>query len=126
MEYWQGPARWINTVLVAVLAVLAVHVLLLLVGAQESNLVVGLVARAARVVLTPVAGLFPRQGPLVTAVLGAFAAVGTALVVLAVLRGRQEQRAAHSAGGTPAAGAGKHPSGEPELRESAPERRTGS
>lgn len=126
MEYWRGPSRWINSTLVAVLAVLVVHGLLLLVGAQESNLLVGLVARIARVLLTPVAGLLPGQGPVVTVVLGAVAAVGAALVALAVLRGRQEQRAARSAEGVPPEGAGEPAPDEPELREPAPERRTGT
>jgi len=94
MEYWQGPARWVNTALLAVLTLFGVHGLLLLVGAQESNVLVGLIARLARALLTPVAGIVPGQGPLVTTVLGAVFAVGTALVVLAVIRGRQERRVA--------------------------------
>lgn len=131
MEYWQGPARWINTALVAVLALFGVHGLLLLIGAQETNPLVGLVARLARGLLTPVAGIVPGQGPLLTTVLGAVLAVVTALVVLAVLRGRQQRAAGQSGhGGSGEPGSSVRPVeagayGRAESRPAA-ERRTGT
>jgi hypothetical protein len=70
MSYWQGPARWINLVLLGVLGVILVDGLLRLLGASADNLLVGGVRTVADVLLFPVAGVFAGQPHGVTMLFG--------------------------------------------------------
>lgn len=96
MTYWEGPYRWINAALLAVLAVLTLDGLLRLVGASEDNLLVRGVRALATPFAAPFDGLWAEQPHVVTYVLAVLGYVVLVLLVFAVLR-TFEARAARNA-----------------------------
>lgn len=96
MTYWEGPYRWINTALLAVLAVLTLDALLRLAGASEANLIVRGVRALANPVAAPFDGLWADQPHVVTYLLAVVGYILLVLIVFAVLR-TLEARAARRA-----------------------------
>jgi hypothetical protein len=90
MTYWHGPPRWINGVLLAVLAVIVFDGLLRLLGGNAVNPIVGGVRAVAGVLLFPFAAMFAGQPHLVTIVLSVVSYVGLAVVLLAVVTGGEQ------------------------------------
>lgn len=110
MQYWEGPSRWINTILLVVVGFIAFDALFLLLDAQDSNAIVRLVGSFAGLFLAPFEGMFADQSPILTsaiAVLGYCLLAGIALAVTrsiqasmrasAVRREQREQLAAEDA-----------------------------
>jgi hypothetical protein len=84
MSYWEGPSRWINALLLFILGFLGFDAFFRLLGANESNLIVGIVRAVAGVFLAPFNGMFDWQSPLLTtliAVLGYCLLAGIALAI---------------------------------------------
>lgn len=86
MTYWEGPYRWINAALLAVLAVLSLDGVLRLVGASEDNLIVRGVRALANPLTAPFDGLWEGQPHAVTWLLAVVGWIVLVLVVFAVMR----------------------------------------
>lgn len=85
MSYWEGPSRWINALLLFILGFIGFDTLFRLVGANDSNFIVGFVRGVAGVFLVPFNGMFDGQHYLVTAgiaVLGYCLFAGIALAIV--------------------------------------------
>lgn len=110
MSYWEGPARWINTVLLIIIVFIGFDTLFRLLDANPENMIVGAVAAIAGLFLYPFRDMFVDQAYLLTAliaVLGYSLLAGIVLAVLnsarsslarrrAVRREREQERAAAS------------------------------
>lgn len=94
MSYWEGPSRWINALLLFILGFLGFHALFLLLGAQESNFIVGFVGAIAGLFLAPFEGMFAGQSALLTiliAVLGWCLLAGIALAITKSVQASRHQ-----------------------------------
>lgn len=103
MEYWQGPARWINTILLAVVGFIGFATLFELLGAREQNVIVRFVAMVAGWFLAPFQGMFDDQEFLLTAiiaVLGYSLVAGIALAVARSVQASRQESAARRASDT--------------------------
>lgn len=89
VDYGRGPARWINTALLVVLAWIALDVLLLWVREDSRNIIVRLVRAVAGLFLAPFEGILADQPALLTSVIAALVYFLIACIVLAVLHRRQ-------------------------------------
>lgn len=92
MNYWEGPARWINTILLVIVGVVGFDTLFKLLDANEGNAIVGFVAAVARVFLAPFQGMFDDQDFLLTAVIAVLGYSLLAGIALAVTRSVQATR----------------------------------
>lgn len=94
MNYWEGPARWINTILLIVVGVVGFDTLFKLLSANEGNVIVGFVAAVARVFLAPFQGMFDDQDFLLTAIIAVLGYSLLAGIALAIVRSVQASRRA--------------------------------
>lgn len=92
MEYWQGPARWINTILLVIVGFVGFATLFELLGAREENLIVRFVTTVAGVFLAPFQGMFDDQEFLLTAIIAVLGYSLLAGIALAVVRSVQASR----------------------------------
>lgn len=92
MEYWQGPARWINTILLVIVGFVGFATLFELLGAREENLIVRFVSNVSGVFLAPFQGMFDDQEFLLTAIIAVLGYSLLAGIALAVLRSIQASR----------------------------------
>lgn len=86
MTYWEGPARWINTVLLVIVGFIGLHTLFRLLEANPDNAIVAFVAAVAGVFLAPFRNMFSDQQYLLTALI---ALIGWSLfagLILVILR----------------------------------------
>jgi hypothetical protein len=97
MNYWEGPSRWINTVLLIIVGFIAFDTLFLLLSANESNLIVGFVSALAGVFLAPFRGMFTDQPELLTAVVAVLGYCLLAGIALAITRSIATSRAERAA-----------------------------
>lgn len=89
MNYWDGLARWVNAILLAVVGVIGFDALFRLLEASPDNVVVATVRRATEVLLRPFEGMFGPDEHLLTAFI---AVLGYALaggVILTAVRATQ-------------------------------------
>lgn len=89
MDYWSGPARWINTALLFVLGWILLDAMLLWVRKDSPNVIVRLVRAVAGLFLAPFEGILADQPALLTSVIAVLAYILLACIVLAVLHSRQ-------------------------------------
>ena len=92
MQYWEGPSRWINTVLLVIVGFIAFDALFLLLGAQETNGIVRFVGAVAGVFLAPFQGMFAEQADLLTAAIAILGYCLLAGIALAITRSVQTSR----------------------------------
>lgn len=92
MEYWQGPARWINTILLVIIGFVGFATLFDLLGAREENVIVRFVNSVAGVFLAPFEGMFNDQEFLLTAIIAVLGYSLLAGIALAVIRSIQASR----------------------------------
>lgn len=123
MNYWDSVGRWINTLLVFIVGVLAFDTLFRMLRANDDNVIVGIVRVLALAFLVPFQGMFGEQDYVLTTL---FAVLGYALlagIALGVLRSLQASRAQH-----PARVRYDNPAGAPARAQSQPppERRSGA
>lgn len=93
MSYWQGPSRWINTLLLIVVGFLAFDALFTLLGANEENGIVSFVSGVAGFFLAPFQGMFGEDQPAILTTL--IALLGYALlagIALAIVRSIEASR----------------------------------
>lgn len=94
MEYWQGPARWINTILLVIVGFVGLGTLFDLLGALEGNMIVRFVNTVAGFFLAPFEGMFDGQEFLLTAIVAVLGYSLAAGIALAVIRSVQASRQA--------------------------------
>lgn len=92
MEYWQGPARWINTVLLIIIGFVGFATLFDLLQAREENLIVRFVNGVAGVFLVPFEGMFDDQEFLLTAIIAVLGYSLLAGIALAIVRSIEASR----------------------------------
>jgi hypothetical protein len=92
MNYWEGPARWINTVLLIVVGFIWFDTLFRLLSAQEGNAIVRFVRAFASIFLAPFEGMFADQDYLLTAIIAVLGYSLLAGIALAVTRSIQASR----------------------------------
>ena len=96
MSSWEGPSRWINTILLLIVGVIAFDTLFLLLDAQDSNGIVRFVNGFAGIFLAPFEGMFAEQAALLTAaiaILGYCLLAGIALAVTSSVQATRHERA---------------------------------
>ena len=93
MNYWDSVGRWINTLLVFIVGVLAIDALFRLLEANENNLIVAFVRGLAVVFLVPFQGMFGEQDYVLTTLIGVLGYALLAGIALGVLRSLQASRA---------------------------------
>jgi hypothetical protein len=93
MNYWDSVGRWINTLLVFIVGVLAFDALFRLLEANEANVIVALVRGLAVVFLMPFQGMFGEQDYVLTTLIGVLGYSLLAGIALGVLRSLQASRA---------------------------------
>lgn len=96
MDYWEGPARWINTILLVIVAFVGFDTLFRLLNANEENVIVGTVAAVAGFFLAPFEGMFPDQEFLLTAIIAVLGYSLLAGIALAVTRSVAASRRARA------------------------------
>lgn len=92
MNYWDSVGRWINTLLVFIVGILAFDALFRMLRANDDNVIVGIVRVLALAFLVPFQGMFGEQDYVLTTL---FAVLGYALlagIALGVLRSLQASR----------------------------------
>lgn len=92
MNYWEGPARWINTILLVIVGFIGFDTLFQLLNANEDNVLVGFTADVADFFLAPFQGMFPEQEYLLTAFIGILGYSLLAGILLAITRSVQASR----------------------------------
>lgn len=92
MNYWEGPARWINTILLVIVGFIGFDTLFELLGANTDNVIVGFTESVAGWFLAPFQGVFPEQDYLLTALIAILGYSLLAGVALAVTRSIQASR----------------------------------
>lgn len=97
MEYWQGPARWINTILLAIVGFIGFATLFDLLDARDENVIVRFVAMVAGWFLAPFEGMFDEQEFLLTAIIAVLGYSLLAGIALAVARSIRATRQEHAA-----------------------------
>jgi hypothetical protein len=100
MNYWEGPARWVNTLLLVIVGFVGLDTLFQLLGALEDNLIVRFVRAIAGFFLAPFEGMFENQEFLLTAIIAVLGYSLLAGVALAAYRSVQASRRARRAGGS--------------------------
>jgi len=93
MNYWDSVGRWINTLLVFIVGVLAFDALFRLLEANEDNIIVAFVRGLAVVFLVPFQGMFGEQDYVLTTLVGVLVYALLAGIALGVLRSLQASRA---------------------------------
>lgn len=93
MNYWDSVGRWINTLLVFIVGVLAFDALFRLLEANEDNVIVAFVRGLAVVFLVPFHGMFGEQDYVLTTLIGVLGYALLAGIALGVLRSLQASRA---------------------------------
>lgn len=94
MNYWEGPARWINTILLVIVGFIGFDTLFELLTANEDNVLVGFTQDVAGLFLAPFQGMFPEQEYLLTALIGVLGYSLLAGIALAITRSVQASRTA--------------------------------
>lgn len=89
MNYWDSVGRWINTLLVFIVGVLAFDALFRLLEANEDNVIVSFVRVLSVVFLVPFQGMFGEQDYLLTTLVGVLGYALLAGIALGVLRSLQ-------------------------------------
>lgn len=92
MGYWEGPARWINTILLVIVGFIGFDTLFELLSANPDNVLVGFAESVAGLFLAPFEGMFPEQDYLLTALIGILGYALLAGIALAVTRSIQASR----------------------------------
>ena len=92
MEYWHGPARWINTLLLVIVGFVGLATLFELLGALEQNMIVRFVNAVSGFFLAPFEGMFDDQEFLLTAIIAVLGYSLLAGIALAVTRSLQASR----------------------------------
>lgn len=92
MDYWQGPARWINTLLLVIVGFVGLATLFDLLGALEDNMIVRFVNAVSNFFLAPFVGMFDDQEFLLTAIIAVLGYSLAAGIALAVTRSIQASR----------------------------------
>ena len=92
MDYWQGPARWINTLLLVIVGFVGLATLFELLGALEQNMIVRFVNTVSSFFLTPFEGMFDDQEFLLTAIIAVLGYSLAAGIALALIRSIQASR----------------------------------
>lgn len=92
MDYWQGPARWINTILLVIVGFVGLATLFDLLGALEQNMIVRFVNTVSGFFLAPFEGMFDGQEFLLTAIVAVLGYSLAAGIALAVTRSIQASR----------------------------------
>jgi hypothetical protein len=103
MNYWEGPARWINTLLLIIVGFVGLDTLFQLLGALEDNAIVRLVRFVAGIFLAPFEGMFEDQEFLLTAVIAVLGYSLLAGIALAVYRSIQSSRGSRQGPAAPPA-----------------------
>lgn len=93
MNYWDSVGRWINTLLVFIVGVLAFDTLFRLLEANEDNVIVAFARGLAVVFLVPFHGMFGEQDYVLTTLIGVLGYSLLAGIALGVLRSLQASRA---------------------------------
>lgn len=105
MEYWQGPARWINTLLLIIMGFVGFATLFDLLEAREENMIVRFVTGVAGFFLAPFEGMFDDQEFLLTAIIAVLGYSLLAGIALAITRSieasRRDRRALREHGSGP-------------------------
>ena len=94
MNYWEGPARWINTILLVIVGFIGFDTLFELLSANEDNVLVAFTQDVAGFFLAPFQGMFPEQEYLLTALIGVLGYSLLAGIALAITRSIQASRTA--------------------------------
>ena len=101
MSYWQGPSRWINTLLLIIVGFLAFDALFTLLDANESNGIVAFVGGVAGFFLAPFQGMFGEDQPdiltTLIALLGYALLAGIALAIVRSIEASRRDVEAHRA-----------------------------
>ncbi len=92
MDYWAGPARLVNAVLLFIVGFLAFDLFFLVLRAQDGNFIVGFVNAVAGVFLAPFQGMFSWQSEWLTSIFAILGYILLAGIVLAVIRAIQLSR----------------------------------
>ena len=92
MNYWEGPARWINTILLVIVGFIGFDTLFELLQANEDNVIVAFTQDVAGWFLAPFEGMFPEQDYLLTALIAILGYSLLAGVLLAITRSVQASR----------------------------------
>jgi hypothetical protein len=92
VSYWEGPSRWINTLLLFILGFIGFDTFFRLVNARDSNFIVGAVRAVANLFLAPFAGMFEGQSELLTALLAVLGYCFLAGIALAITKTLQVSR----------------------------------
>lgn len=92
MDYWEGPPRWINAVLLFIVGFLAFDALFVLLNAQDTNMIVRVVSTVAGIFLAPFDGMFANQPRLLTSALAVLGYCLLAGIILAIWRGVHTSR----------------------------------
>ncbi|CAN5811293.1 hypothetical protein BH23ACT10_BH23ACT10_34540 [soil metagenome] len=93
MNYWDSVGRWINTLLVFIVGVLAFDALFRLLEANEANIIVSSVRALSVAFLVPFQGMFGEQDFVLTTLIGVLGYALLAGIALGVLRSLQASRA---------------------------------
>jgi hypothetical protein len=93
MNYWDSVGRWINTLLVFIVGVLAFDALFRLLEANEANIIVSAVRVLSVAFLVPFRGMFGEQEFVLTTLIGVLGYSLLAGIALGVLRRLQASRA---------------------------------
>ena len=92
MNYWEGPARWINTILLVIVGFIGFDTLFTLLSANEDNVLVAFTQDVSAWFLSPFEGMFPEQDYLLTALIAILGYSMLAGVALAITRSVQASR----------------------------------
>lgn len=86
MGYWQGVSRWINTVLLLIVAFIGFDTLFRLLEANKNNAIVSFVRDVAAFLLAPFDGMFNDQSYLLTALIAVLGYCLVAAIILMIAR----------------------------------------
>lgn len=88
---WQGPYRWVSTMLLVIVGFTALDTLFRALGANPESAIVGMVGAVAGLFLAPFGDMFPEQAYLLTALI---ALLGYALLAAIVVSATETIEAA--------------------------------
>ncbi|MGI8575530.1 MAG: hypothetical protein ACR2MA_09355 [Egibacteraceae bacterium] len=90
MSDWEGPTRWVNTVLLVIVGVIGFDTLFDLLDANQQNVIVGTIDGFAGVLLAPFQDMFSTDDPAaLTALVAVLAYSLAAGILLAIIRATQ-------------------------------------
>lgn len=90
MSDWEGPTRWVNTVLLVIVGVIGFDTLFELLEANQENVIVGTIDSFAGVLLAPFRDMFSTDDPAaLTALVAVLAYSLAAGILLAIIRATQ-------------------------------------